>query len=407
MDQTIGSHGAPDAAQTSRPDGRSGPDDSRSAEPVPRKPRLVDHAAVKWVTRQLSWSARFLRDVAAYYWENRLALWRRYANAGDDAREVELDPNRRYKKCKFDETGWHVQLPASCVVCGDMTDTDELEESRQVEDFTGPLWLAVGGVGVGLVLCWMFDSVLAWGGAILAGCVLGFLNRRWVNVSLAFRRCGKHTSVTSVPRLRIAGNALIVGVGHRDLKQKFTDVNSSKTDKPVKERFKDLVVPSESASIAGTDSIQADQDPAPQRGEPQRTGVSPEEASVALTAGSDHAVRRFQHKDWLHGWRSGTVVAIHDGEGRLDVQFDDGVEQSFTTVELLEALSAHSLVVLEVVRRQPVIETAGDSPVSGKVAAVVPLHEVELVENPRPSVPDHAPAPDLVPPARSGPTTAD
>jgi hypothetical protein len=339
-------------AQTSPFDGRSGVDDSQSAEPVSRKPRLVDHAAVKWVSQQLARAGRFLRDVAAYYWVNRLGMWRRYANAGDDAREVELDPDRRYKKCRFDETGWHVQLPASCVVCGEMADTEDLEETRQVEDFTGPLWLAFGGVGVGLILWWMFDSVLAWGTAIVAGCVLGFLNRRWVNVSIAFRRCGKHASVTSVPRLRIAGNKLTVGVGHRDLKQKFTDVNSSKTDKPVKERFQDLVVPSE-AGVSEIAPSQPEQVASAQRGESQKPGVLPEEASLALTIGSDHSVRRIQHKDWLHGWRSGTVIAVHDAEGRFDVQFDDGVEQSFTRAELLEALDAGSLVILEVAKGTP------------------------------------------------------
>lgn len=183
-------------------------------------------SAARAARQVFGWGLLVFRGLGAvfeFYWTRRQGLWRRIAGSGDPLREFRLSAADDYKTASFDATGWKVGLPDCCVVCGDPIQRESMQETRWVEDLTGPLWFSIAGVVVGLALaCW---KIWLFPLPVLIALVLGYHSTRTVQVRWTLRRCALHSVLIAIPEAWAAGNDLVVHVGQKRVKELFLLAN--------------------------------------------------------------------------------------------------------------------------------------------------------------------------------------
>lgn len=211
---------------------------SQAPAPVPEAPPEAPtpltsgSSLVEKAKPGLQRAGQYLGDVFRFYTRNAPALWRRFSTASVDPREIELLPEETYKSATFDETGWTVRLPPCCVVCGQQTESGDQTQAMTVDDLTQPLWVPVGFAIAGLVLSWWFWSVWLLLVLLPAGLLVGYRTRREVPVRVTCRRCEDHSLIRTVPRFRLVGENLYVGVGHKKVVELFAKKNTPEKVRP-------------------------------------------------------------------------------------------------------------------------------------------------------------------------------
>lgn len=173
---------------------------------------------------------------------DRFALLPKSVSAGRDIRLSEEDHDDDATRT---ETGWDVRLPDCCVVCGEPTDREWLNEVKPVLDLSWPMFAPVVGLCGGIVLNWYFDNRWCLPIALIAGFIAGHRGSRKLEVRLRLKRCAEHSQRTTVPSLRAVASDLVVRVGNRRVKQKFKNPEVSGWE---------VATPKESSSVDETPS---------------------------------------------------------------------------------------------------------------------------------------------------------
>ena len=175
---------------------------------------------------------KYVQDTARFYSRNASAIWRRFSTSAEDPREIELLTEESYKSASFDETGWTVKLPACCVVCGQPTDHADTEQATAVEELSQPLWFPVGFAVAGLLISFWFWTIWPLLVLLPVGFLVGYKMRKQIEVRVTSRRCDEHALVRTVPRLRLVGENLYVGVGHKKVVELFAKKNTPEKVRP-------------------------------------------------------------------------------------------------------------------------------------------------------------------------------
>lgn len=123
-----------------------------------------------------------------------LPFLRRTFGKSNRAVEILIRDDERFEQVTFDATGWSVQLPPCCVVCGSETDTEDLQHAWTLADLSGPLGWPIYGFGIGLLLGLVLGAVWFWIPLGIASGSLGAYGlRRETPCRLMFRKCPQHS----------------------------------------------------------------------------------------------------------------------------------------------------------------------------------------------------------------------
>ena len=195
---------------------------------------LLDDSTVSLVTRGAQWVRtaalrffRLLKAAVVFYWQQRRRLYRfvqdyvRLLLMPRDQREIRLAADDSLSSILFDDSRWEVELPDCCVVCGASTSRDWEEKSETTVDLMTPTLALAGGVVAGLVLSLFFWKLWILPICILAGMLLGFAERRTIDVHLRLKRCDRHVNHHRIPKSVVSGDHLVLTVGHRSVKLQF------------------------------------------------------------------------------------------------------------------------------------------------------------------------------------------
>jgi uncharacterized OB-fold protein len=163
-----------------------------------------------------------------FYWTQRKALRsvlgeliQPLRSPQDLAREIRISPAHLERIGKRTSTGWVIELPDCCIVCGELTNTPATSDSRDAWDLTWPVVAPAAVVSFGLLasllLCtpWLF--LLAVPLAPLAGALV----RRKSTIGLSVWRCDQHRNRLDLPQLWSFGNTLVVRTGDAQVVEAF------------------------------------------------------------------------------------------------------------------------------------------------------------------------------------------
>jgi len=183
--------------------------------------------------------AKFIGDVARYYWGMRGLLWEfirgMAPNLMDESlrfREVRLTPHEGRSMAEFDDGTWKVSIPGRCVVCADAVRNAPVIEELSIDDAARAFWVPLGTVLVGTVL-----SIVLWNRWVVVlsmplGFVFGYLLRTRMSVRLQIVRCDQHTSRTNIPQVLAWGTTLVLRFGHKLVRRVFLYGESMDTAVP-------------------------------------------------------------------------------------------------------------------------------------------------------------------------------
>ncbi len=183
--------------------------------------------AMKWGKRLLEYATKVWR----YYWQNGNAIKEylidfdpNFRPTGAGRKEIILDADRPQVGGVWNGEGWEIDLPECCVVCGKRTREERNSELRIVEHFRRPVWIVIGCWATGILWAiWSFEFFYLLIGLIV-GLALGHRFREFISVRLRYQRCKEHLNRTDLPTLRAFGRLMIVGTGHKAVRQQFVDL---------------------------------------------------------------------------------------------------------------------------------------------------------------------------------------
>ena len=135
-------------------------------------------------------------------------------------REIRLTAETEMQDVYYDDEGWHITLPDCCVVSGEQTDNSWISEEKTIENYFLPIMIPAVIFIISLFFSLLFFKIIIVPLGILAGMIIGFMNRKFETVHIKYRKSDQFRE-RKFPKLRIFGNELIVRVGHRTVRQKF------------------------------------------------------------------------------------------------------------------------------------------------------------------------------------------
>ncbi|MFN0196805.1 MAG: hypothetical protein ACKVT0_08655 [Planctomycetaceae bacterium] len=213
---------------------------SAGTEP-PRRSSFYQRAAAMFkgwggavIRFAMTWGKRVLEyatTVWRYYWQNSHAIKEylidfdpNFRSAGTGRKEIILDADRPQVGGVWNGESWEIDLPECCVACGKRTREERNSELRIVEHFRRPVWIVIGCWVAGILWAiWNFEfSYLLIG--LFAGLALGHRFREFISVRIRYQRCKEHLHRTDLPTLRAFERLMIVGTGHKTVRQQFVDL---------------------------------------------------------------------------------------------------------------------------------------------------------------------------------------
>lgn len=170
-----------------------------------------------------------LKEAGCFYLDNRSDLaWQFFEYVPMESPsylcEIRVSALARCKDAEWNDAGWQVRLPDCCVVCGEATDGEGVEEVRTITGMAWPVLAPVGGLVAGFVL-WLWWSLWFVPIAVGAGFLLGYGLRTTTDVRIRYSRCPEHADDARYPHLRSGGRVLTIRVGRQVVKRRFLAEN--------------------------------------------------------------------------------------------------------------------------------------------------------------------------------------
>ncbi len=136
------------------------------------------------------------------------------------SREIRLTAETEMPEVDYNDDGWQITLPDCCVVSGEQTDNPWISEEKTVENYFLPIMIPSALAILSIFFSLLFFELLILPFGILAGMIIGYMNRKFETVHIKYRKSDQFRE-RKFPQLRIFGNELIIRVGHRSVRQKF------------------------------------------------------------------------------------------------------------------------------------------------------------------------------------------
>ncbi|MEK6249508.1 MAG: hypothetical protein N2C12_15105 [Planctomycetales bacterium] len=169
---------------------------------------------------------RYYQDFKGLMWSFSVETVKFLESTSGRRSEIRILHDEKLGKTAWDGKSWDLQLMDSCIVCGGGTDTEWIDETQDVQDVRYAAWGTTTGFCSGVLLALVCSS-LVWSpivffAAIVIGMLVGYRLRRTVRIRLRYRRDRRHASETQVPSVEVFPDQILIRVGSREAKQKFT-----------------------------------------------------------------------------------------------------------------------------------------------------------------------------------------